>query len=72
MAISTDQYEAILARLTKLEHFCNDLAVAIERFVTLNQVQQLSSLLQTQVASLQEDVDALETRVELIENEPDV
>jgi polyhydroxyalkanoate synthesis regulator phasin len=70
MAVSTEQYEAILARLNKLENAFNDMAVAIQRCVTLGQVQQLLAVIQADLASVDSDVDALEERVTAIEEEP--
>jgi hypothetical protein len=40
MAVSTEQYEALLARLNALEEGFNDLAVALGRCATIGQVQQ--------------------------------
>lgn len=70
MAVSTEQYEAILARLNKLENSFNDLAVALGRCATIGQVQQLLAIVQQDLASVGSDVDALEERVTAIEEEP--
>lgn len=70
MAISTEQYEGLLARLNKLENGFNDMAVAIQRLVSVGQVQQLLAIVQADLASVNSDVDALELRVEAIEEEP--
>lgn len=70
MAVSDSQYQALLARLRKLETTMNDVLIAIERFATLNQVQQLLTITQAELQSLGQDVDALEQRVEAIENDP--
>ncbi len=68
--VSTEQYEALLARLNKLENAFNDMAVAIQRCVTSGQVQQLLAVVQADLASVNSDVDALEERVTAIEEEP--
>jgi polyhydroxyalkanoate synthesis regulator phasin len=70
MAITNDQYNRVLARLTKIEIMLNDLAVAVDKFVTADQVTQLNTLLQTEVADLRLTVVALENRVQDIEEEP--
>lgn len=70
MAVSTEQYEALLARTTKLENAFNDLAVALQRMATIGQVQQLLAIIQQDLASVNSDVDALEARVVAIEEEP--
>jgi polyhydroxyalkanoate synthesis regulator phasin len=70
MAISTAEYDQIKARLTKLENAFNQLATAQNSLVSVNQVSQIYTVMQTQMESLQTTVDSLETRVEDIENEP--
>lgn len=68
--MNTEQYEAILARLNRLENSFNDLAVALQRCVSMTQVQQLLSLIQQDLASVNSDVNSLEARVTSIEEEP--
>ena len=70
MAVSDAQYVALLSRLTALENSMNDVLVASNRFVTVNQVHQLLTLVQTTLDSLVQDVDALQTRVANIEDDP--
>lgn len=70
MAVSTEQYNRILARLGKIEQTLNDVIVAMDHFVTMNQVQQLLTIQSTQLADLTATVSALEDRVEQIEEEP--
>ena len=70
MPVSTEQYEAILARLNKLEHAFNDFAVALNHCATIGQIQQLLAVVQQDLASINNDVDALEERVTAIEEEP--
>ena len=70
MAVSSEQYNRMLARLTKIEETLNDMLVAMGHYVTMTQVQQLLSIQATQVADLEATVDSLEDRVESIEEEP--
>ena len=70
MAISTSEYNAVLARLTALENHINDLTTAINRVVSISEVQQLHTLLETQIADLTTTVTALQARVTAIEEEP--
>jgi polyhydroxyalkanoate synthesis regulator phasin len=70
MSITTNQYNRVLARLTALENAHNDLVVASEAFITLGQMNQLLTLLQTDMDDLSTQVDALNDRVEALENEP--
>lgn len=70
MSVSTEQYQGILARLAALENHLNNVTIALDRFVELNQVQQLLVVIQTTLDDLTTRVSALETRVGIIENEP--
>lgn len=70
MAVSNEQYEAMLVRLNKLENAFNDLAIAIQRLATKDLVSQLLAVIQQDLASLSADVDALELRITAIEEEP--
>lgn len=70
MAVSTAQYDQILARLTTIEESMNDIITALGNFVTLAQVMQVLSVLQTEVDDLRTTVDALSARTEVLENEP--
>jgi len=70
MAVTTDQYNRILSRLVALENMMNDLVVVSKKHVTLSQVQQLHTLLQTEIIDLMDQVTALEARVTTIEDEP--
>lgn len=69
-AMTETQYQALLARVTALELQANDMAIAIDRFVTLSQINELNVLLQSAVESLNVQVQALEQRVKAIEEEP--
>jgi BMFP domain-containing protein YqiC len=70
MSVSTEQYQGILARLAALENHLNNVTIALDRFVELNQVQQLLVVIQTTLDDLITRVSALESRIEIIENEP--
>lgn len=70
MAVSSEQYNRLLARLTKIEESINDIIVAMEHHVTMNQVHQLLTINKTELADLRATVDTLEDRVEAIEEEP--
>ena len=70
MAVSGEQYARILTRLTRIEESLNDIMVAMENFVTMTQVQQLLTIVTTEVADLTTTVESLEERVESIESEP--
>lgn len=69
-SITETQYLTLLARVTALEQQANDQAVATSRLATLEQVNQVNVLTQTQIESLDEQVQALESRVTSIEEEP--
>ena len=69
-SISESQYQRLLSRVTALEAQANDMAVAISKFVTLSQVNQLLVISQTDIADLRAIVEALEERVTSIEEEP--
>jgi len=70
MAVSNEQYNRLLARLTKIEETINDIIVAKERMVTMTQTQQLITIVSTQLIDVQQTVASLEDRVEAIEEEP--
>lgn len=68
--ITESQYERLLARVTALEESYNNLATAINAFVTLTQINQLLVVNTADIQDLSEQVDALENRVTAIEEEP--
>ena len=70
MAVSTDEYNALLARITKLERSINDVFVALNQLVSQQQVNGLFTVLQQDHAALETRVDAVETRMDVLENEP--
>jgi len=70
MAVTDDQYQAMLARLTALENHANNLTVAIEHYITLDQLQELLVVLQTSIDDFSTRLTSLEVRTSIIENEP--
>jgi hypothetical protein len=70
MSITSEQYASLIARMNKSEETINDILIAIKKFVTTTQVQQLLTLVQTELADVKSTVDSLEQRVESIEEEP--
>jgi BMFP domain-containing protein YqiC len=70
MAVSDSQYQRLLARLTALEQAHNDVVVAIDNFVTLQQLQELLTITTADLEDLRQQVTALENRVTSIEEEP--
>ena len=70
MAITEDQYQGILVRLTAIENHLNNVTIALDRYVELSQVQQLLVVIQKNLDNVNTKVSALETRVGIIENEP--
>lgn len=70
MAVSTEQYGRILFRLSKIEENINDIFTAMEHYVELAQVQQLLTIVTTEIEDLSTTVSTLEDRVESIEEEP--
>ncbi len=70
MAVTDDQYSRLLNRVTNLEETMNDVLIAMSRLVSLTQVNQLLTLLQTQIEDLSTNVEELEARVTSIEEEP--
>ena len=70
MAVTADQYNGLLNRITALENSHNDVIVAMDVFITLEQMNQLLTLLQTDMDNFNTQLVALNERVEAIENEP--
>lgn len=70
MAVTEDQYQGILARLTAIENHLNNVTIALDRYVELSQVQQLLVVIQTTLDDLSSRTSALESRISIIENEP--
>jgi predicted nucleic acid-binding Zn-ribbon protein len=64
------QYNKLLNRVTALEEHHNDIAVALDRFITLDQLQELLVVIQTTIDDLETQLNAIESRVTAIEEEP--
>ena len=70
MSITESQYKKLLTRLTAIENHLNNVTIALDRYVELSQVQQLLVVVQTSLDDITMRLESLETRVEIIENEP--
>lgn len=70
MAVTDDQYHKVLSRLTNVESVLNNTVTAIQKFITLEQANQLQIILESEMEDFNIRVAALEDRVTLIENEP--
>ncbi len=70
MPVTTEQYNRILARLTRLEGAVNDIFVAQKKMISREQINQLLVLLQTDQEDMRQTLESLEDRVETIEEEP--
>lgn len=70
MPVTTEQYNRILARLTKLEGAVNDIFVAQKKMISREQINQLLVLLQTDQEDMRQTLESLEDRVGTIEEEP--
>ena len=70
MAVSTDEYNALLARLTKLERTMNDVVCALERCTSTQQVTNLFTVIQQELDAVTTSVTSLQERVEILEDEP--
>ncbi|MBM08025.1 MAG: hypothetical protein CMF69_00375 [Magnetovibrio sp.] len=68
--LTQDQYDRLLARLTALEENHNNIAIAVDKFVTLDQVMEVLVILRTDIEDMQETVSSLEDRVTALEEEP--
>jgi tetrahydromethanopterin S-methyltransferase subunit G len=70
MSITESQYKKVLTRLTAIENHLNNVTIALDRYVELSQVQQLLVVIQTSLDDITMRLESLETRVEIIENDP--
>jgi len=64
------QYQRLLARVSALEEHHNNIAIALDRFTTLDQLQELLVVIQTDISDLNTRLDSIENRVTAIEEEP--
>ena len=70
MYLTLAQYQSILSRLTALEEAVNRISTAITGLVSLQQVNQLQTILQQSTSSVQTELEALALRVTAIEEDP--
>lgn len=70
MNLTSEQYQALLSRLTKIERTQNDIITAMQRYVTNAEVNEVFTVLQQDIDSLTDQLTALTDRVETIEEEP--
>jgi hypothetical protein len=68
-----NKYDAIvLNRISNLEERVKDLMIAHQRFVSLTQVQEIYSVLVTEIERLKTIVSSLEKRVSILEDLPPI
>ena len=69
--ISNDNDRILVNRLHNLEERVKDLMTAHQRFVSLMEVQELLTLLSTDVAVVKELLSSVEKRLTILEDIPD-
>lgn len=70
MNLTEIQYERLLARLAAIEERLNSVAIAMDKFIALDQIAELMVLVQTDIDDLRATTLSLEERVVAIEEEP--
>ena len=70
MAITTAQYNALLARMRAVEEHINNLNIASDRFATLQQLSELVVLFQTDLDDISTRMTTIEARMDALESEP--
>jgi polyhydroxyalkanoate synthesis regulator phasin len=70
--INLDFDQKTLRRITNLEERIRDIFTAQNNFASTNQVQQIITLLTTEIAVLTETVNSLEKRVSILEDIPGI
>lgn len=68
--ITEDQYKSVIARLYALEENHNNIAIAVNNFATIEQLQELLVLIKTDMEDIKQKVASLEKRIISIEEEP--
>ena len=68
--MTEEKYQGLLDRLTALEEHHNDVAVALDRLVSTQQVQELLVLIQGDLDTFSNTLTALEARVKALEEDP--
>lgn len=61
-----------LRRISNLEERIRDIFTAQNNLASINQVQQLISVLSTEIAMLNETIASLERRLSILEDIPDI
>ncbi len=70
MAITTAQYNALLARMRAVEEHINNLNIASDRFATLQQLSELVVLFQTALDDISTRMTTIEARMDAADSEP--
>lgn len=68
MAITETEYRSLLARIISLERHVNNLTVALDRCVSISQVNELRVVYETSAESLDDRMTALENRLNNLED----
>jgi len=64
------KYKTLLERITALEEHHNNIAIALDKLITLDQVHDLMVLFQGDLDNIKEVVAAIQNRVVALEEEP--
>lgn len=70
--MTQEQYLAVLARINRLERLFNDLALAIQKLSSKDQMQQLFIVLQEELANVSAVSTALTARVTSLEEDSEL
>ena len=68
--VTDSDFQRLLNRVVSIEQHLNDLSVAQDRLISLEQVNDLVVTLTADIQSLAERIQGVEDRVQIIENEP--
>ncbi len=69
-SLSQDQYDRLLHRVSRLEESHNNFVVAIQKLVSMTQVNELVVTLESSIQVITEQVESLDERVISIEETP--
>lgn len=70
MAVSDSQFQQLINQVRELQRFCNNVSLALNRMITDSDLTALNVLYQTDMASIKQQIEALESRITDIEEEP--
>ena len=70
MAVSDAQYQAMLARITKLEQTLSDVLQALPQLISVNQYHQLRVLDESRIGDAESRIQGLEQQLTIIVNDP--